>query len=103
MQHSKVCQRVEETLKESESHARALVDAIPDMMFRISREGIYIDYKADIKDLVYQGHSIIGKRNRDITPPEFADLIQEKTNLTLQTSKPAGKVPKVSPVQAWAW
>jgi len=46
--------QVEKALKSSESHARALLSAIPDMMFMLNREGVYVDYKAASEDLAYQ-------------------------------------------------
>ncbi|MCX6278901.1 MAG: PAS domain S-box protein [Bacteroidetes bacterium] len=75
----------EKTLKNSESRARALIEAIPDMMFMLNSEGIYLDFKADKESLAVQSQSIIGKRNRDIMPSEFADIVDEKIKLTLQT------------------
>ncbi|MEI6678372.1 MAG: PAS domain S-box protein [Mariniphaga sp.] len=77
----------EQALKKSESHARALINAMPDMIFILSSEGVYINYKAAKEDLGYQQKSLIGLNNRDITPPEFADLIDEKIKITLQTLK----------------
>jgi PAS domain S-box-containing protein len=74
-------------LKESEARARAMLSAIPDLMFRLDRQGVFIDYKADVKDLYAQSANIIGKRNRDISPPEFADLIAEKTQSALETAQ----------------
>ena len=79
--------QAEKAQKNSENHAHALISAIPDMMFMLSRQGVYLDYKADIESLSYQMQSIIGKKNRDIMPPEFCDLIDEKINLTLQTGQ----------------
>jgi len=76
--------KVEDALRESERYARALLDAIPDLMFRLDRTGTYLDYKAGIEDLYFQSETIIGKRNRDMTPPEFADLIEEKIHSTLE-------------------
>lgn len=76
--------KVENALRESEAYARALLDAIPDLMFRVDRSGTYLDCKAGIEDLYFQADTIIGKRNRDITPPEFADLIEEKIYSTLE-------------------
>ena len=74
-------------LKESESKAKVLIDAIPDMMFKLSRDGEYLDYKAATNDLADQTQSIIGKKIREITTTEFADLIDEKIILTLQTGQ----------------
>jgi PAS domain S-box-containing protein len=73
------------TLQESESRARAMLSAIPDMVFRLDSQGVFLDYKADMKDLYNQTTSIIGMRNCDIAPPEFADLIDERTRAALET------------------
>ncbi len=77
--------RMEKALKNSESHSRAIIAAIPDMMFMVNSEGVYIDYKAAAEDLAYQTQSIIGLKNRDIMPTEFSDLIDEKIRLCIQT------------------
>ena len=82
-----VSKRFEEALYKSEQYARALLGAIPDLIFRISREGIYLDYKGAIDELYYQASSIVGKNNRELAPPEFADLIEEKIKLTLEQRK----------------
>ncbi len=77
--------QAEMALKDSENHARSMIEAIPDLMFVLDSEGVYLDFKADVADLAYQKESIIGKKNRDIIPPDFADLIDEKIKRTLQT------------------
>jgi two-component system, sensor histidine kinase and response regulator len=78
-----VRKRYEEALHQSELHARALLDAIPDLMFRMTREGVYLDYQAVNEDLYAQSIPIIGRNNRDLTPPDFADLIESNIRLTL--------------------
>lgn len=79
--------RAEEALKYSENRARALINAIPDLMFTLNRKGVYIDYKYSKADLDYQMKTVIGKNYRDTMPPEFADLIGEKIKLTLETGQ----------------
>ncbi|MDP2722142.1 MAG: PAS domain-containing sensor histidine kinase [Bacteroidales bacterium] len=79
--------QVEEALRESEARYRLLINAIPDLIFRLDRKGVYLDYKAANEDLAFQTESIIGKNNRDVTPPEFADLVDEKIKLTIQTGE----------------
>ena len=66
-------ERKEEALRNAEGRSTAISKAIPDMVFRLDRQGVFLDYKADENDLFTQSENIIGKRNRDITPPEFAD------------------------------
>jgi diguanylate cyclase (GGDEF)-like protein/PAS domain S-box-containing protein len=78
--------RAEEALRESESRAHAMLNAIPDLMFRVDRRGVFLDYRADIADL-YTQSDIIGKRNRDVTPPEFADLVDRQIRITLETGE----------------
>jgi PAS domain S-box-containing protein len=76
----------ENALKESEARAQAMLRAIPDLVFRLDRRGVFLDYKADISDLFAQSDpTIIGKRNRDLVPTEFADLIDLQIRSTLET------------------
>ena len=78
----------EAELSENERKTRALLDAIPDMIFRMNREGTYLDFKADKSDLYAQSEkTIIGKKNRDITPPEFADLVDRYIQQTLDSGE----------------
>jgi PAS domain S-box-containing protein len=75
----------EEALRESEARAKATLQAIPDLMFRIDKKGVFLDYKADTEDLYVQSEpNLIGKRNRDLAPPEFADLIDRQIRNTLE-------------------
>jgi PAS domain S-box-containing protein len=79
--------KMQQTLKENETRAQAFLTAIPDLIFMINREGVYLFYKAAKEDLAFQTESIIGKRNRDITSPEFADLIDQKINLAFEQNE----------------
>ncbi len=80
--------RTEEALKAGEERSRTMLKVMPDMMFRIDRNGFFLDYKAEKSDLYIQSlDSIIGKRARDITPPEFADLLEYNINATLSSGE----------------
>src|SRR6185437_8192134 len=51
--HSRAAiQRREAALQTSEARNRALLNAIPDVMFLLTRDGIYLDYHAKEKDLL---------------------------------------------------
>lgn len=76
-----------EELRINEERSRALLSAIPDLMFRMDKNGVYLDYKAATRELYYQAESIIGKNNHDITPADFASLVDEKILLTLKTGE----------------
>ena len=81
-------QQAEETLRESESRTKAMLQAIPDLMFRMDSQGVFLDYKADRRDLYIQsGPTFVGKRSRDILPPEFTSSIEEKIRTALETGE----------------
>jgi PAS domain S-box-containing protein len=70
----------EETIKrliESEARSTALLNAIPDLMFRLSKDGVYLDYSADVSDLAVQDQTIIGKNVKEIMPANFANRTLE--------------------------
>ena len=77
--------QAENALRESEAHAQAMLHAVPDLIFRMDRDGIFLDYKAEVEDLYFQADTLLGKRNRDMVPPEFADLIEKQIDITLET------------------
>lgn len=79
--------QTEKAYRKSERYANALLDAIPDLMFRLNRQGVYMDYKAAKDDLAYFKDSIIGKKSSEILSSEFSALIDEKIQLTLETGK----------------
>ena len=77
--------RIEESLLKSERNARALLDAMPDLMFKINSEGVFLDYKAEKENLAYQSESIIGLKVRDIMPLEFAELVEQNMRQVFQS------------------
>ena len=49
--------------RENEKRASLMINAIPDMVFRLDKNGVYLDYKADVTDLYAQSvENIIGKK-----------------------------------------
>ncbi|QQS54812.1 MAG: EAL domain-containing protein [Candidatus Competibacteraceae bacterium] len=71
-------------LTESECRAQALLSAIPDLMFRLDRDGVFLEYKARKSELHGQSlDTLVGRNNHDITPPVFADLVQRHTDAAL--------------------
>jgi PAS domain S-box-containing protein len=60
-------------LTQSEARMRAIINALPDLMFRVSREGVYLAVKAErTGDLVLPPDQMIGRNVRDILPREIA-------------------------------
>ncbi|RPI62446.1 MAG: PAS domain S-box protein, partial [Ignavibacteriales bacterium] len=57
----------EKALKESESRNRAFLNAIPDLIFILSQDGIFIDYKSEREEeLLLPPQNFIGKHLRDV-------------------------------------
>lgn len=70
--------KTEETLYKSELRNRTLLNAIPDMMFVVSRDSVFLDYKAEeITDLHSSPIDFIGKKIIDILPAEIATKATE--------------------------
>jgi PAS domain S-box-containing protein len=73
-----------------EERYRAIINAIPDLMFRVSRDGEYLDFQGE--GAVNIGSQIIGKNLQDVFPTDVAaktlDAIAKTLdNKTLQTCK----------------
>ena len=68
----------EENARQTEEKDRALLSAIPDLMFLQTQDGIYLDYHAkDPSELLAPPHAFLGKNMRDVLPPDLADRLAE--------------------------
>ncbi len=81
--------RSEKALKESESRNRALLEAIPDIMFVIGKDGFFIDYHAGNPDDLFQPpEEFLNKHVSEVLSPELATLTLERIEKVFQTGKP---------------
>ena len=63
----------ETALHASEERSRAILNAIPDLMFLHDRNGTYLDCHAHDADLLYRPASeLLGKNIADVLPPDLA-------------------------------
>ncbi len=77
------------SLQQSEARHLALLNAIPDLMFRLRRDGTYIDYQApEGSDLTIPREEVVGKTVHDLLPPELA----RQTLVTLERALRTGKI-----------
>lgn len=74
-----------EKAEESKTQIFAMLNAIPDLVFRMDNEGFFTDYKADISDLFYQKESLIGKKYSDLLPPNVVKVIDFHHKLALES------------------
>ena len=75
-------------LRASERRSRALLRAMPDVMYRIRRDGTYIDFHAnDPRDLLAPPDSIVGSSVRENAPPELAERFMAGLEAALDTGE----------------
>lgn len=79
----------EEALRQSEQKNRSLLDAIPDMMFRVHRNGTLLDYKSPGDDnLLYTPpETFLGKKIDQVIPTSIAQLAQHHIQQALDTNE----------------
>ncbi|MFC1960957.1 PAS domain S-box protein [Chloroflexota bacterium] len=73
-------------LRESEAKERALLEAIPDAVFRLHRDGTILDSRIQThEDFFGESNTIVGNLLQDAFPPETATLMLAKLEVTLQS------------------
>ena len=79
-------QAAEQALATSEHRHRVLVNAIPDLVFRINHQGTYLDYHATNPALIYGSvDQIVGYTLDEMFPPPIADMFRGHISRTLET------------------
>jgi PAS domain S-box-containing protein len=78
--------RSEEARSQSEAAYRALLEAIPDMMFRIDRSGVYLDFHApDASRLMVPPEQFMGRTVREVMPRDRADQCMDAIEALFKT------------------
>src|SRR5215217_1175891 len=78
----------EEQLLRSEARNKAMLEAIPDLMFLISRDGEYLDFRTrDEGKLYVPPKEFIGRNLREIMPPELAGPMLDTITRALDTGE----------------
>jgi PAS domain S-box-containing protein len=79
----------EDALRRSEAKNRAMLMALPDLMFLNSNDGIYLDYYArDNNELYAPPTQFLGKHIRDIFPQELAQKFERGIALAAGSREP---------------
>lgn len=77
--------KYEQALKESEKYTNSILRAIPDLIFILSANGIYLDFKSGNQDDLYlPKDGFINKSIFTILPDDVAGKIMEKIDETLE-------------------
>ena len=65
--------KAEGRLRRTEARNTAILRAVPDLMFVLSLDGVYLDYHAPSPDALFvPPEEFLGKHMRDVLPPELA-------------------------------
>ena len=80
--------QTEETLRKTEARSQALLNALPDLMLRVNREGVYLDVKLarDFSTLLPPAE-ILGQREADVLPPNVVQKRQQCLEQALKTGE----------------
>ncbi|MGB9631922.1 MAG: PAS domain S-box protein [Chloroflexaceae bacterium] len=66
----------EESLRASEQRNRALLNAIPDLLFVLNPDGVFLDFKADHSgDLLLPHEAFLNRKVSEVLPPHLAEQI----------------------------
>jgi PAS domain S-box-containing protein len=78
-----------ESLQRSDERNRAILRAIPDLMFVQTADGVYLDYQVkDARDLLVPPSEFLGKNMREVLPPELSERLSSSFRLALETDEP---------------
>ncbi|QIZ72418.1 PAS domain S-box protein [Oxynema aestuarii] len=78
----------ETALSDSEARYRAFVETIPDMLFRQSADGTFLDFKApNLENLAVPPSAFLGKKTREVLPPAIAETVEGYIALALETGR----------------
>lgn len=81
-----VRRRTEELLV-SEAHNRALLENNPDQIFRLSKEGIFLDFHSSEEGALYASpEQFLGKNIQTVLPINIATVILKKITTALETN-----------------
>lgn len=80
--------RAEFALRESERKNKAILDAIPDLMLRISDKGQILDYKtSDQQSLIEEAQNLFDKSLEDVLPEAMVKNALEHMKIALETGE----------------
>jgi len=82
--------RSERALHASEARNRAILNAMPDLMFVLDRAGKLLDYSAcNLNQLYAPPEQFLGKNVRDVLPADAAETITRTVEQTITSAEPS--------------
>ncbi|MEA3492782.1 MAG: GAF domain-containing protein [Candidatus Margulisiibacteriota bacterium] len=85
--------KVEAALQESKGRMKATLDALPDLLFEIGREGRICNFHSSAKELLYASpEHFIGKKVGELFPPKTAAIMMGAIKHAVKEGKHTGTV-----------
>lgn len=75
------------TLQEREAQYRAMLAALPDLVFRQNRQGVYLEVHGDQKDMLVPPSEVIGRSMYDVLPPDWLQQVELAFENVLETGE----------------
>jgi PAS domain S-box-containing protein len=80
--------KTEQALSKSVAENRAIIQAVPDLMFKLNREGVYLDaYSNPNSDFYVPREVFMGKQMRDVLPPVLTTSSYKALEEAFQSGK----------------
>jgi PAS domain S-box-containing protein len=80
--------KVEETLRASEARNRAMINAVPDLLFRLDNQGTFVDYAAQSESLLLIPPSVFLNRTiHDLFPSPLSDNMMTCVHQAIATNE----------------
>lgn len=84
-------QKNEEALKRSEARQKALLKALPDLMFVLDKNGVFLDYYTGSPELLLASpETFMGQKAQQVLPPEVARKTLEGIGQVMAGREPFG-------------
>ncbi|HUX07923.1 MAG TPA: PAS domain S-box protein [Acidobacteriota bacterium] len=78
----------EEALRASEERHKALLETLPDLIFRLSRDGEFLEYHAGkVSQLMMSPAEFLGRSVRDMLAPELAEKTMRNLEAAMETGE----------------
>ena len=74
-------------LREAEARQRALLSVLPDLMFRLHRDGTYLEFAGDLTRLATPAAELLGANMHEILPAEVSRVLMGCVERALDTGE----------------
>ena len=77
----------EEALRESEAKTRAILATVPDLIFQIDKDGVFLEYHAAREELYTSPEQFLGKKVNEVLPEALAKTTLKNIKSALRTDE----------------